>query len=70
MHVFLTSAHKLIIEVDGAQHLEQFEYDHIRTAFLSAAGYEVIRFWNDEVLQDLDCVLEAIHNRIIKLVKG
>ena len=66
---FICLPHKLIIEVDGAQHLEQFEYDQIRTAFLNAAGYEVIRFWNDEV-QDLDYVLEAIHNRIITLANS
>ena len=66
---FICLDYKLIIEVDGEQHLEQLEYDHIRTDFLNAAGYKVIRFWNDEVLQSLDNVLERIHNRILSQLK-
>ena len=40
---------KLIIELDGSQHLEQEEYDLERTAFLESKGCRVLRFWNNEV---------------------
>ncbi|MCK8828722.1 endonuclease domain-containing protein [Haemophilus influenzae] len=40
---------KLVIELDGIQHVEQEQYDLERTKFLTAQGYKVIRFWNDEV---------------------
>ena len=46
--------------IDGGQHLDQQEYDLERTAFLEAKGYRVLRFWNDEVLKNLDGVAQAI----------
>lgn len=55
---------KLIIEVDGSQHLEQVEYDKQRTQFLNAQGYKVIRFWNNEVMKDLNGVIRAILNAL------
>src|SRR3954465_11451881 len=48
---------RLIIEIDGGQHVEQAAYDEKRTAFLAAQGYRVIRFWNNEVLGQTDDVL-------------
>lgn len=45
----------LVVELDGSHHAES-EYDERRTAFLNARGYSVLRFWNNEVLQDLDAV--------------
>jgi very-short-patch-repair endonuclease len=41
---------RLIVEVDGGRHTEQLDYDARRTAFLEAAGWRVIRFWNLDVL--------------------
>ena len=52
--------HRLIIELDGGQHSEQIEYDEQRTVFLNAQGYWVLRFWNNEVLQQTEAVLEKI----------
>ena len=52
--------HRLIIELDGGQHSEQIEYDERWTAFLNAQGYRVLRFWNNEVLQQTEAVLEKI----------
>lgn len=49
----------LIVEVDGSQHAES-EFDTTRTARLKAEGYRVLRFWNNDVLQDTDSVLLAI----------
>lgn len=51
---------KLVIELDGSQHLEQVEYDNERTAFLATQGYHVLRFWNNEVQQDLNGVIRRI----------
>jgi len=51
---------KLIIEADGGQHLEQVNYDKRRTTFLIARGFEVLRYWNDDILRDTDRVLEDI----------
>ncbi|MDG2917173.1 endonuclease domain-containing protein [Bisgaard Taxon 10/6] len=63
---FLSLNPKLIIELDGSQHAEQIEYDRIRTAYLEEQAFTVIRFWNDEVLRDinmvLDVIFDAVHN--------
>ncbi len=50
----------LVIEVDGGQHDSRRQYDRERDEHLAAAGYHVIRLWNNEVLGNLDGVLEAI----------
>ncbi|WP_114953684.1 endonuclease domain-containing protein [Sphingosinicella terrae] len=57
---FLSFSSKLIVEVDGSQHAEAVEYDTRRTTFLSERGYRVRRFWNNEVLENLDGVLTEI----------
>jgi very-short-patch-repair endonuclease len=57
---FLCAAHRLVIEVDGSQHVLDASADDIRTKWLEARGYRVIRFWNNDVLERLDSVLEAI----------
>jgi very-short-patch-repair endonuclease len=51
---------KVVIELDGGQHIEQAAYDQERTRFLTAQGYRVLRFWNDEVLKELEAVLSVI----------
>jgi very-short-patch-repair endonuclease len=50
----------LIVEVDGGQHNIDQERDERRTAWLKSKGYRVLRFWNNEVLQNLEGVLETI----------
>ena len=57
---------KLIVEADGGQHLEQAEDDSKRSLFLESLGYRVIRFWNHEILGDIDAVLERIHGYLIE----
>lgn len=63
---FCSPGSKLVIEVDGSQHLDQKEYDSERTAFLAEKGYRVLRFWNSDVMNRIDSVmgviLEAIGN--------
>lgn len=57
---FASHGARLIIEVDGGQHAEAAEHDQVRTAFLNGEGYKVLRFWNNEVLENLDGVLAVI----------
>ena len=61
---FVCLEHKLIIELDGNFHLEQQEYDDIRTYILSVLNFKVLKFWNWEVLNDLYNVLENIAKNI------
>ncbi|MDD5395268.1 MAG: DUF559 domain-containing protein [Thiothrix sp.] len=63
---FVCRAEKLIVELDGAHHAEadQVEYDHIRTQFLVAQGYRVLRFWNADIEQSLSKTLEAIRTAL------
>jgi very-short-patch-repair endonuclease len=51
---------RLVIEVDGGQHSEQQTYDQARTAWLAAQGFRVLRFWNHEVLNNLEAVKASI----------
>ena len=57
---FCAPRKKLIIELDGSQHLEQEEYDKERTEYLESKGYKVIRFWNKDVMKDINSVIRAI----------
>jgi very-short-patch-repair endonuclease len=49
---FVCFERRLIIEVDGSQHLESIARDDARTAWLRSQGFKVLRFWNDDVLRD------------------
>ena len=51
---------KLVIELDGSQHLEQERYDEERTSYLESQGDKVIRFWNNQVMNDTEGVIKAI----------
>src|ERR1700690_8395 len=57
---FVAIKHKLVIELDGSQHLKQEERDTERTQYLESQGYKVIRFWNDKVMNDIEGVVHAI----------
>lgn len=61
---FCAPRQKLIIELDGSQHLDQQEYDSERTAYLEVKGYRVLRFWNNEVMENLDGVVLVIMDNI------
>jgi len=55
---------KLVIELDGGQHADRQELDARRSKNLETSGYFVLRFWNNDVLQNLDGVLEEILNTL------
>jgi very-short-patch-repair endonuclease len=57
---FICLEANLIVELDGAQHADQKEQDQSRSDFLRTNGYHVLRFWNSEVLADVDSVVERI----------
>jgi len=57
---FCAPRHKLIIELDGSQHLERKDQDAERTKYFLLRGYQVLRFWNHEVSNNLEDVLKAI----------
>jgi very-short-patch-repair endonuclease len=56
---FVCQDHRLIIEADGGQHADNMA-DERRTAFLRSKGYRVLRFWNNEILTNLDAVSQTI----------
>jgi very-short-patch-repair endonuclease len=67
---FISFEAKLIIEVDGSQHseLQNIKKDNQRTKWLESQGYQVIRFWNTDVLENIEGVMfkvsEALDNRL------
>jgi very-short-patch-repair endonuclease len=61
---FCSIKHKLIIELDGSQHLEQDDYDAERTEFFESKGYRVLRFWNNDTINHMDAVLKVILNAL------
>jgi very-short-patch-repair endonuclease len=61
---------KLAIELDGGQHSEMQIQDNERTAWLQAQEWRVLRFWNNEVLQNIEGVLEVIIKAILEVGDG
>lgn len=63
---FYCPALKLAVELDGGQHLdpENREYDAGRSEYLKAHGIEVVRFWNHEVLKDINSVLIKLEEKV------
>jgi len=57
---FVYLENKLVIEVDGGQHGRQAGYDENRTQELQVAGFRVLRFWDNEVLKEIESVKEKI----------
>ena len=51
---------RLVIEVDGGQHTERAEQDAARTRWLESQGFRVLRFWNNQVLREIEGVEEVI----------
>ena len=63
---FLCENKKIIIEIDGGQHNEELniQSDNNRTHYLENNGYKVLRFWNDEVMKNIDGVMEVIFREV------
>ena len=58
---------RLLIEIDGGQHEEQTRRDAARTSWLERRGYHVLRFWNNDVLSNLDGVVSIIRETLSAL---
>jgi very-short-patch-repair endonuclease len=61
---FACRSAKLVIELDGGQHSTS-ETDAARTRLIEAHGYMVVRFWNHDVLANMEGVLETIHTQLL-----
>ena len=61
---FVCFKRRLVIEVDGGQHAEAEEADSERSGWLQREGFRVLRFWNHQVLQAPDAVVEAVWRAI------
>ncbi len=57
---FVCLERQLIIEVDGGHHSEQVSYDQERDAWLEKQGFFILRFWDNEVLKEIESVKEVI----------
>lgn len=67
---FICREKRLIIELDGGQHMDAVVYDENRTRFLMAQGYQVLRFWNNEALYQTQDVLDHIVQALEHETKG
>jgi very-short-patch-repair endonuclease len=61
---FYCDEKKLAIELDGGQHADAVNYDERRDAWLRAQGVQVLRFWNNQVLEETEAVMEAIYRTL------
>jgi very-short-patch-repair endonuclease len=61
---FVCLERMLVIEIDGGQHAANEQADKLRTKKLAAAGFRILRFWNHEVLGDIEAVCQAIWNAL------
>ena len=57
---FVCLEKKLIVELDGGQHMDQVAYDEKRSFVFQSKGFIVLRFWNNDVLQETNSVLNQI----------
>ena len=63
---FISTEKKLVIELDGGQHATNKAHDLDRDQDIESEGYKVLRFWNNDVLQKTEGVLERIRIEILK----
>ncbi len=62
---FVNFKRKIVIEIDGGQHAIYKEKDKVRDSWLRKEGYEVLRFWDNEVLNNIEGVLEVIREKLL-----
>ncbi len=69
---FCSPKEKLIVELDGGQHAEDeaVRYDNERTKYFESLGYRVIRFWNNQIMKDMNGVILAITYALEENQKG
>ncbi len=62
---FVSRSARLVIEVDGGQHDENEGRDRQRTAYIKGMGFKLIRFWNNEVLENIEGVISRIESELL-----
>jgi len=62
---FVCFENRIVIEVDGGQHAIEKEKDSERTKWLESQGFKILRFWNNEVLMNIEGVLEVIRENCL-----
>ena len=62
---FVNYEKRIVIELDGGQHAIDKENDQIRDNWLKAEGFKVLRFWNNEVFENLEGVLEVMRKELL-----
>jgi very-short-patch-repair endonuclease len=62
---FVCLEKRLVIEVDGGQHDTQAAYDEQRAAWIEEQGFRVLRFWDNEVMRDIEAVKQMIWRALI-----
>ena len=55
---------RLVVEADGSQHSDNTDYDLARERAFAREGWRTLRFWNNEITEDLDAVLTAVANAL------
>jgi very-short-patch-repair endonuclease len=63
---FLCISARLIVELDGSQHGNAVDADAARTRYLQAQGYRVLRFWNNDVMTNLEGVLQIVELALVE----
>ena len=58
---FCCLSKRLVIELDGETHIGREQQDKDRSRWLEARGCQILRFWNTEIFEDLDSVLEVVY---------
>ena len=61
---FICISKRLVIEVDGGQHMDDADNDAARSEWLAIQGYRVVRFWNNEVLMQTAAVAERVRQEL------
>ena len=62
---FVCVSARLVVELDGGQHLQAAAYDTERTQVIESHGYHVLRFWNDDVLLRTEAVLAEVYRHLV-----
>lgn len=63
---FICIEKRLVVEADGSQHAEHAAYDERRTTFLESQGLRVLRFWDNEILNNMNGILETIRLALLE----
>jgi very-short-patch-repair endonuclease len=61
---------KLVVELDGSQHLDTTVYDETRSTYLARQGWKVVRYWNGDIRENLDGVVQQILSEAAECLSG